>query len=199
MTTVEHLESGYLEIWVGPMFSGKSYTLKGKLTRLKDIGFSVLIINHSFDNRSDTVISTHSSDKQCSLEGIKTDDLSKVHVEGYQVIGVDEAQFFNDLSIINHWVDDLKKTVFVVGLDGDFKQNKIGKVLDLIPKADKVEKIRAECHDCITQNKEKNATASKLIMNAPFTYRITHDDSVVHVGGKESYISLCRYHYNART
>ena len=57
----------------------------------------------------------------------------------YNIIGIDEGQFFTDLiPMVKFWLND--HDIYVVGLDGDFHMNKFGSILDLIPLADTAKK-----------------------------------------------------------
>ena len=56
---------------------------------------------------------------------------------------IDEAQFFTDLMEILYIVEKLNKNVYIFGLDGDFKRNKFGNILDLIPYCDTITKLQA--------------------------------------------------------
>ncbi|MGV7468037.1 hypothetical protein PJI21_29075, partial [Mycobacterium kansasii] len=76
----------------------------------------------------------------------------KIGVEAYnkvEVIGIDEAQFFDDLyEFCVAVAEDDGKTVVVAGLDGDYLRRSFGCVLDLIPVADTVTKLTARCELC---------------------------------------------------
>jgi thymidine kinase len=76
------------------------------------------------------------------------------------------------------------KKVYICGLDGDFKQQKFGELLDLIPHCDKVEKLTALCSIC--KNGKK----------ALFSHRISDETSQV-VIGSINYVPLCRSCYQA--
>jgi len=190
--------SGYLEIIIGPMFSGKTSAMLRKLSFFADIGFKVLLINHSHDTRASNLdrnkmLSSHSSQFlgiSGKLEIIKASNLN-LEVDNYDVIGIDEVQFFEDIQKVIDFVEIKNKRVYVCGLDGDFKREKIGDVFSLIPKCDKIEKLNAKCHECI--NKYKNNFS--LIQDSPFTHRTIKNDSQILIGAQDSYESLCRYHY----
>lgn len=192
------LTSGYLEICIGPMFSGKTSHLLKKIGQMADTGYSVLLINHDSDTR-DSLISSHSSlfkgisDKIVDkITIIKKRDLN-INVDEFDVIGIDEIQFFDNLDNIIEWVDIKQKIVFVSGLDGDFQRNPIGKVLSLIPFADKVEKINAKCHMCT--DIYKGSLRFRLVVESPFTARKGEDKNQILIGSDDKYVSLCRYHF----
>ena len=66
-----------------------------------------------------------------------------------QAIFINEAQFFPDLfEFVMEYITkypDLNKQIYLYGLDGDFEQNKIGQLLDLIPHCDSVTKLKSTC------------------------------------------------------
>lgn len=176
-------KTGYLEIIIGPMFSGKTtqlvelyekYTIEGKL---------VAVINYVEDKRyHDNMLSTH--DKKmipCEFTSRlgdvwNTNCISNIHIA--DVILINEGQFFPDLvDTVLSMVEKYDKRVYVCGLDGDFKRNKFGTILDLIPLCDKVTKLAAKCHIC----------------NIPaiFSHRITGETGQI-VIGSSNYIPVCR-------
>ena len=58
-------------------------------------------------------------------------------------IMINEAQFYPDL--VEFVKKFIYKNIYVYGLDGDFKQEKIGHILDIIPLCDTVQKLKADC------------------------------------------------------
>jgi thymidine kinase len=79
------------------------------------------------------------------------------------IILINEAQFYPDL--VEFVKEYHTKTIYVYGLDGDFKQNKIGNILDLIPFCDTVTKLTAKC-SC-----SKPAIFSKRLSNETDQYQ----------------------------
>ena len=76
------------------------------------------------------------------------------------------------------------KNVIVASLDGDAYRRKFGQVLDLIPHADNVTKLKAFCDMC-----RKN---EKKIRPAPFTARLSKSKDPKVVGGRDLYMAMCR-------
>ena len=65
------------------------------------------------------------------------------------VIGIDEAQFFGkELPGVADQLAHMGKTVILAGLDGDINRNKFGHLIDLIPMAEKIQKMKAICVKC---------------------------------------------------
>jgi thymidine kinase len=183
-----------LDILFGSMMSGKSSALLRNLTQLSDMGLSALYINHGVDDRAKTMYSTHSTllqNQNLNISATKTSNLLELSIDvliQFDVIGIDEAQFFDDTLVpfVQNLVDVHKKYVIVVGLDGNFRREKFGHILDLIPIADNVTKLHAYCKRC--------AEHKKTLVNASFTHYVqgSCDGDTVIVGGAEKYIALCR-------
>lgn len=184
-----------LELLIGPMFAGKSSAIQSIIRRHQALGWPVFVITHSMDTRytSEPMIVNH--DKQM-LPAVATDKLMPMlEHPGYQtsrLVVIEEAQFFPDLiPFINSVVDTDGKHAVVVGLDGDAERRPFGRVLDLIPLADRVTKLTAMCKRCrdgtpaIFTFAHTNKAESSAIAGVPC------------VGADEQYVPLCRKHYLA--
>jgi thymidine kinase len=197
-----HQNTSYLELFVGPMFSGKTSKLVEIYKQCMFCSIPVAVINHSFDKRYDnTLLSTH--DKvmiPCiqtnKLRDIWCYDLEKgvepsmlrrlddsVKLINADVILINEGQFFEDLlPAVEHMLRHNKK-IYIGGLDGDFERKKFGQILDLIPLCDKVTKMTSLCGFC------KNGTAGI------FSKRITSEKEQTIIGSS-NYIPVCRGCYS---
>ena len=190
MLKSEHPE-GYLEINMGPMFSGKSTKSLFKLTSMADQRFPCLYVNSNKDIRksesADNMVSTHNSSYSKTspkITCVKVSNLSEVRVANFDYIAVDELQFFDDAyETILSWLN-MGKYVIVASLDGDCYRRKFGRVLDLIPHANEVTKLTAYCDICRDNY--------KILNRAPFTARMTSDTSAELVGGSDLYKAMCR-------
>jgi thymidine kinase len=175
------MDAGFLEIILGPMFSGKTSHLVDLYNSYIALGHKVLAINFTADTRyHDTMLSTHDkimipcmfADKISEL----IDDLLIV-----DIILINEGLFFPDLyENVMKLVDIHKKRVHICGLDGDFKRNKFGNMLDLIPLCDSVTKLHSKCTNCLKP--------------ALFSHRITKEKEQI-VIGSNNYVPLCRNCY----
>ena len=189
---------GKLKIIIGPMFSGKTTWLNNELTKFTDTEFSVVKICHSDDIRFGQEIgSTHNSSYKSLTENLtifSCKSISNLDITPFDVIGIDEGQFFDDLvPTVKHWVTIYKKYVIITGLDGDFNRNKFGHILDLIPFCDDVKKLRATCVRCLKDYKQNKKYGN---IKAIFSKKIVHTTEQKLIGGKESYMAVCRYHYD---
>jgi thymidine kinase len=182
-------KEGYLEIIMGPMYSGKTSHLLRELTIYKELGLNVLYINNAIDVRSDSTFSTHNPliNTLGGMSSIKTSNLKSIDITPYDVIGIDEAQFFPELKdFVLEIVEQYNKKVFISGLNSDFLRNPFKSIYDILPYADKVTNLHSACSMCI-----KN----KIYKTAIFSKRIVHSDQQVLVGAKEAYIPVCRQCY----
>jgi len=185
MTTINNHDDGYLELWLGSMFSGKTTQLVQVYKKYSYIGKQIAVVNYDGDKRyHDTMLSTHDKTMipciQCSTLTHILPELQKA-----DVILINEGQFFPDLNaVVVELVEIHKKSIYISALDGDFKRNKFGEVLDLIPYCDKVTKLHALCAYC------KNGRS------ALFSKRITNEVGQV-VIGTDNYKPLCRKCYNS--
>ena len=176
--------SSLIEIIVGSMFSGKSTELIRRCHRYKCIDKNVLIINSILDTRCNSnEVQTHNNQVHKALKVDCLMNISNDILKYIDIIGIDEAQFFDDLPEFLLRVETLNKIVIVAGLDGDFKRNSFGKILECIPLADTVTKLTAMCSIC------KDGTP------AIFSKRICDDDNIINVGAIDKYVAVCRNHY----
>lgn len=181
--------TGYLRLVLGCMFSGKTSEIIKEYNKSRSIDINVLCINYLFDTRYSDDNLLHSHDK-FHVECIRVDKLADVSkfadLKNYDEIMINEGQFFSDLKeYVIDWVDNLNKRVIVVGLDGDYKRNKFGQILDLIPYADDYCKTHGYCTLC------RNKT--KAIFTWKYSSKNTNDQ--IEIGGTDKYVPLCRKHY----
>jgi thymidine kinase len=202
--TTSSTHSGYLELIIGPMFSGKTSRIVEIYNQCKFCNISVAVINHSIDNRYDEEqLSTHD---QIKIPCIKTEKLfdiwiqhisledsidkiprikDKFKIATSSVILINEGQFFPDLfEFVNSLLVERKK-VYVCGLDGDFERKKFGSILELIPLCDKVTKLTSLCSLC------RDGTPGI------FSMRLTRETEQT-VVGSENYIPVCRKCYEKK-
>lgn len=170
-----------LDIIIGPMFSGKTTYLLNKINEIKlNNNLKFIILKPDIDSRSKyNKITSHNN---ISFDCFTCSNLDDFNPSKYNIILIDEAQFFNNLkNIIVNWLNNYDVHIIIAGLDGDYKQNKIGEILDLIPFSDSCIKLNSKCFYCTN--------------NAPFTHKIIKNNDVIFIGGTESYMALCRVHY----
>ena len=184
--------NGYLELIIGPMFSGKTTSLYKIYNECKANNIPVLVINHSFDDRYDTNNSLVYTHDKLNMPCITTQTLgnllvytksSNINMESIRVVLINEGQFFEDLVPFVEELLQNKKQVYVCGLDGDFERKKFGTILDLIPLSDTVKKLKSVCSLC------NNGTSGI------FSKRVTKEKDTVLIG-VDNYIPVCRKCYS---
>ncbi|CDP14792.1 unnamed protein product [Coffea canephora] len=169
------------------MFAGKTTTLLRRIQTESTNGRSVAVIKSNKDTRYalDSIV-THDGEKlPCWPMADLSSFRQKLGPEAYdklEVIGIDEAQFFEDLhDFCREAADHDGKTVIVAGLDGDYLRRSFGSVLEVIPLADSVTKLTARCELCGKR--------------AFFTLRKTEETETELIAGAEVYMPVCRKHY----
>ena len=184
-TTITKIETlSYLELIIGPMFSGKTSRLIEIYKQCKFCNIPTLVINHSIDTRYDQyLLSNHD---KVMIPCIQTTQLTTLinnqEFKKAEVILINEGQFFDDLyDCTELWLKENKK-IYISGLDGDFERKKFGQIIDLIPLCDKVTKMTSLCSIC------KNGTPGI------FSKRITKEKEQTMVGS-DNYLPVCRYCY----
>ena len=183
----EYCSTGYLELIMGPMFSGKTSKLIEVYKQCIFCNISVAVINYAGDTRySNTMLSTHDMKMIPCMRGSSIREIvseQRTCIEASDVILINEGQFFTDIAEhVRHWVDACGKRVYICGLDGDFERNAIGNLHELLPFCDKIEKLTSLCSSC------KNGT------RAIFSFRLTDEKEQI-VIGSSNYIPVCRKCY----
>lgn len=176
------MKCGKLTVIIGPMFSGKTTTLMRyhndySFTKLKPI-----CINYIKDDRygeiSENNMYNHNLSSVKCIYAEKLENISDM-ILGYDVILINEGQFFSDLvKYCRCWMEEHGKIIVVAGLDGDYKREMFGEILKLIPYAQKVEKLSAMCSICSDGTE------------AHYTFRKSDEINQI-VIGSSNYMALC--------
>src|SRR6187549_3480002 len=174
---------GWIEVICGSMFSGKTEELIRRLKRVIIAEQSVEIFKPARDTRYsiDEVVS-HDARSIKSRSVNHSSEILEV-ADHIDVIGIDEAQFFDDsLLAVCEALALRGHRVIVAGLDMDFRGQPFGPMPGLLAVAEYVTKLHAICNHC-----------GNL---ATHTYRLTTDAETVVLGEKDIYEARCRYCYN---
>lgn len=173
---------GSIEVITGSMFSGKTEELIRRLRRAQFAGLSVEIFKPSIDKRySENRVVSHD---EKSIVSTPVDNSSSILLlsGGVDVIGIDEAQFFdNSLVDVCNTLADNGVRVIVAGLDMDFMGNPFGPIPALLSVAEFITKVHAICMRC-----------GNL---AQYSYRKSEESQVVLLGERDKYEPLCRECY----
>jgi thymidine kinase len=173
---------GWIEVICGSMFSGKTEELIRRLKRVKFANLKVEIFKPGIDIRyGEMNIVSHDTN---AIQSTPIDNSQKILLmaQDADVIGIDEAQFFDDQ--LPYVCDELAYKgirVIVAGLDMDFAGKPFGQMPFIMAKADYVTKLHAICMKCGNI--------------ANFTYRKIPNDDLVVLGEKDIYEPRCRICY----
>ena len=177
---VRHNGTGWIEVIAGSMFSGKSEELIRRLTRARIARQKVQVFKPGIDVRySDEEIASHSGQKHLSVPVATTAEMISQIADDTQVVGIDEAQFF-DMAIIDA-VNDLAergKRVIVAGLDQDYTGKPFEPMPQLLSIAEFITKTHAICVKC-------GSTAN-------YSQRTVESEARVEVGASDKYEARCR-------
>ncbi len=169
---------GSIEVICGSMFSGKTEELIRRLKRAKIANQKIQIFKPSLDSRNNEYIESHDKNRIKSLTVKTSYDVYDIGKD-YDVIGIDEVQFFDDeiVSVCNSLANNGVR-VIAAGLDMDYLGNPFGPMPNLMAIAEYVTKVHAIC--------------SKTGNIANYSYRKNKEDSIILIGEKDEYEALSR-------
>ena len=180
---------GYISLIIGCMFSQKTTELLRRIKRYKSINYKVLVVNYIGDTRyGKECIASHDKEVEQAVCVDKLEAIEGLVRSGqYNVVAIDEGQFFTDLySHVTKWADELPVHIVISGLDGTSERTPFGDMLRLIPHAEEVERLSAFCAECC------NGTVA---VYSKYYGAVPKDESGVAIGGMESYKPVCRAHF----
>ena len=178
---ISHRKEGFLDLVVGSIFSGKTEYLIDIYNKFKDEK-KIFVINHNLDNRYDNnqIVSHNRNKIPVNMKTTNLSEISLNSIDNYHIFIINEGQFFPDLIEFVQNLLNKKKHIYISGLDGDYKQEKFGQILDLIPLCDNITKLKSICNIC----HEKKGIFSKRIVDL---------QQKILVGSEETYIPICRF------
>jgi thymidine kinase len=171
--------SGWIEVICGSMFSGKTEELIRRLRRAQIAKQSVQIFKPAIDVRyhAENVVSHDAN----SIPSTPVQAASQIllYASDYDVVGIDEAQFFDDeIVAVCNILADRGTRVIVAGLDMDYTGKPFGPIPALLATAEHVDKVHAVCISC-----------GGL---AQYSYRKIDRQGLVVLGETDNYEPLCR-------
>ncbi len=185
--TVNHKEQfGWIEVICGSMFSGKTEELIRRLKRAQFARQKVEIFKPTVDVRyNEDMVVSHDANEIRSTPVPAAANIP-ILADGCDVVGIDEAQFFDD-EIVRVCNDLANKgvRVIVAGLDMDFKGNPFGPMPNLMATAEYVTKVHAVC--------------TRTGNLAQYSYRKGKSDNLVLLGEVDEYEPLSRAAYYKAT
>ena len=172
---------GDINVFVGPMKSGKTQRMFNELHRQEIAGRDILIFKPKVDNRAgEQYISTRAGEK---IKAININNIEELENYNSDVYFIDEFQFLNgDVSSIERLAQQGKK-FYISGLNLTAEKKPFGKIGDLMCIADNVELLTSVCERCKCDN-------------AIFSYYKGLKNTDIQIGDSE-YIPVCRKCYNA--
>ena len=182
--TVNHKEQfGWIEVICGSMFSGKTEELIRRLKRAQFAKQKVEIFKPSIDTRyHDEMVVSHNANEIRSTPVPAAANIA-ILAQGCDVVGIDEAQFFDEglIAVCNQLANNGVR-VIVAGLDMDFKGIPFGPMPGIMACAEYVTKVHAICMKC-----------GDL---AHHSHRIVEKKELVLLGEVDEYEPLCRSCFN---
>ncbi len=174
-------KSGWIEVITGSMFSGKSEELIRRLRRAEIARQRVQIFKPAIDSRyeQDHIVS-HSQMKLKSVTVADARELLNKVDDRAEVIGIDEAQFFDDeLVEVCDRLANQGKRVIVAGLDRDYRGVPFMPMAKLLATAEYISKNLAIC----------------MVCGAPASYsqKLTGSHDRIEIGAAGMYEARCRY------
>jgi thymidine kinase len=170
---------GKIELILGPMFSGKSTRLIELMRKYVYKAKKTIMVKYYADQRysEKSEVVTHDLIKydsiNCKLLRNSFDTLKQ-----YDVIGIDEGQFFADLVEVCEELALMGKIVLIAALNGDFRMEPFPVIQRIISKSDKIKLLKAYCFNCHK--------------DAKFSLRIVQSNETVLIGAGEAYKPACR-------
>jgi thymidine kinase len=170
---------GWIEVICGSMFSGKTEELIRRLKRAQFANQKIEIFKPAIDNRYDDQMVTSHDSNQFPSSSVPAAANIPLLANDCQVVGIDEAQFFDDeiVEVCNDLANRGMR-VIVAGLDMDYQGNPFGPMPALMATAEYVTKVHAIC----TQTGNL----------AQYSHRKSDQEDLVLLGEKDDYEPLSR-------
>ena len=170
---------GKIELIIGPMFSGKSTRLIEQMRKYVYKAKKTIMVKYYADQRysEKSEVVTHDLIKYDSIN-CKLLRNSFETLKQYDVIGIDEGQFFADLVEVCEELALMGKNILIAALNGDFRMEPFPVIQRIISKADKIKLLKAYCFNCHK--------------DAKFSLRIVQSNETVLIGAGEAYKPACR-------
>ena len=174
-----------IDLIIGPMFAGKSSELIRVIKRYVIMGKKSVVINTVLDTRCEQVVQTHDNSTYAAIKYSKLMDF--YNTEDYrnaEVIGIDEAQFFDDLIEFVELAEKDRKSMVISGLNGNIDRKPMGQIPQIIGMVDSIKLLTAV------------STRGNTEEEAIFSIReVNMDPNKIIPGGKELYSAVTREEY----
>lgn len=186
-------QNGWIEVICGSMFSGKSEELIRRVRRAQFAKQKIAVFKPQIDNRySEEAVVSHNGTTVIAHPIEKAEEMWSYIDDEYDVIAIDEAQFFGqDIIEAVQKLADHGYRVILAGLDQDFKGVPFGPMPYLMAISEQVTKLQAVCSECGSPA----SRTQRLINGEP----VKADDPIILVGASEAYEPRCRHHHYVPT
>lgn len=183
MFSENNKKTGCIEVICGSMFSGKTEELIRRLRRARFANQQIAIFKPQIDTRySEVDVVSHDANSIKAVP-VKTPSQILESGQGVKVVGIDEAQFFdNSIIEVVRFLADHGTRVIIAGLDMDYLGKPFGPMPELMAMAEDVQKVHAICVKC-----------GNL---ANYSHRLSKSRKLVLLGETDSYEPLCRECFN---
>jgi len=180
---------GLVEVICGSMFCGKTDELIRRLRRATIARQKVQVFKPAIDDRYEKIkVTSHAGSVFDATPVASAADIYARTDADTTVVGIDEAQFFDDKIVdVVSKLAERGVRVIVAGLDLNFKGEPFGCMPVLMAKAEQVDKLQAICMVC----GEPASRTQRLVNGKPAKY----NDPVIIVGASEMYEARCRLHH----
>ncbi|MEM7350975.1 MAG: thymidine kinase [Acidobacteriota bacterium] len=177
---MDERSTGHIEVIAGGMFSGKSEELVRRLRRAVIARQRVQVFKPATDTRHEGERVVTRDNRELDAQSVvDSGELNEKLRWGVQVVGIDEAQFFDQgLAKLLNEIADAGVRVIVAGLDQDFRRSPFGPMPEILATAEYVDKVHAICVRCGAP--------------AHYSQRTAGGGEQVQVGDTESYEARCR-------
>jgi len=181
--------AGSIEVVCGSMFCGKTEELIRRLRRAVIARQNVQVFKPVIDNRYQLEkVASHNGEAFEATSVSSIEELMKKLNPETTVVGIDEAQFFDeDLFTAVKTLASRGIRVIVAGLDTDFRSEPFGVMPQIMAIAERVDKLHAICMVC----GEPASRTQRLVNGKPAHY----DDPVIIIGASEMYEARCTLHH----
>lgn len=185
-----------IELFIGPMFGGKTTRLTARAQELAEQGLKVARIKHTNDVRWDSAGFLMTHDQNQAPADLTASTMTQIVDYAFQhecqVVAIDEGQFYPDIAELSDYLANNGVTVLVAALDSNFLNHPTSRhfenVVRLIPRAEKVTKTMATCSTCGQQNASFNTKKDPSLGNNGSDL----------IGGADKYDATCRACYQMK-
>lgn len=182
-------QTGWIEVICGSMFSGKSEELIRRVRRAQFAKQKIAVFKPKIDTRySKEAVVSHNGTTVIAIPVERSKDILQHISDEFDIIGIDEAQFFDDgITEVVQRLANHGFRVIVAGLDQDFRGEPFGPMPLMMSVAEQVTKLQAVCQVCGSPA----SRTQRLINGEPAGY----EDPIILIGATEAYEPRCRHHH----